>query len=162
MTYTPLPCISLNPKLLLPNVSTFLAPQSFQLLKLSQTLVMEVSAKWDEVGRRGKLWGREEGLKNPWAGEKDNKNALLGCVWVHPKTDWMASSWNGALVAAGSLRPTFRTCAPVSSVNELFLFFSSESIFRTCQTPVQNLKFLSPSTDNRQLQIHTETIIPTT
>ncbi len=29
--------------------------------------------------------GQRRRLKKPWAGEKENKNALLGCVWVHPQ-----------------------------------------------------------------------------
>jgi len=31
--------------------------------------------------------GQRRGLKKPWAGEEENKNALLGCVWVHPQND---------------------------------------------------------------------------
>jgi len=30
--------------------------------------------------------GSKRRLKKPWAMEEENKNALLGCVWVHPKT----------------------------------------------------------------------------
>jgi hypothetical protein len=33
--------------------------------------------------------------------EGENKNSLLGWVWVHPET-----AWTGALVAAGSLQLT--------------------------------------------------------
>jgi hypothetical protein len=47
--------------------------------KVGEGLVFRVR----EVGRRGKLWGR--GLKKPWAGEEENKNAQAGCVWVHPQ-----------------------------------------------------------------------------
>ncbi len=35
--------------------------------------------------------------------EGENKNCLLGWVWVHPETT--TSSQTGALVSAGSLRP---------------------------------------------------------
>jgi len=29
--------------------------------------------------------GQRRGPKKSWAGEEKNKNALLGCVWVHPQ-----------------------------------------------------------------------------
>jgi hypothetical protein len=47
------------------------------------------------VGVRGayKMLGKEE----------ENKNCLVGWVWVHPQT--AASSQTGALVIASSLRP---------------------------------------------------------
>ncbi len=51
-----------------------------------------------EVGRRGKFWGREGGWKIPGQGKRM-------CFWFIPKTAWTASSWTGALVAAGSVQP---------------------------------------------------------
>jgi hypothetical protein len=73
----------------------------------------EMRGKWVkgsrrvEVGRRGggsteegKILGQRRGLKNPWAGEE---NVFLA---------WTASSWTGALVAAGSLQSLNCTSLP--------------------------------------------------
>jgi hypothetical protein len=57
-----------------------------------------VSRKWSEGGRRENFWGREGGWKIP--GQRKRM-----CFWFIPKTVWTASSWTGALVAAGSLQP---------------------------------------------------------
>jgi len=48
-------------------------------------------------------FGVDNWAKKPEVGEEENKNALLGCVWVHPKTTSTASSLISALVVAGSL-----------------------------------------------------------
>jgi hypothetical protein len=52
-----------------------------------------------EVGRREKLWGKEEAEKT--------KNFGQGrmCFWFIPETASTASSSTGALVAPGSLQP---------------------------------------------------------
>jgi hypothetical protein len=51
-----------------------------------------------KVGRRDKFWGWKGGWKIPGQGKRM-------CFWFIPKTAWTASSWTGALLAAGSLQP---------------------------------------------------------
>jgi hypothetical protein len=47
---------------------------------------MNLGLRGEEVGREeGKTLGQRRGLKKPWAEEDKNKNALLGCAWVHPQ-----------------------------------------------------------------------------
>jgi len=66
----------------------------------SQALEMEWAGnEVKEVG--GEILGQRRGLKNPWAGKED-------VFWFIPKTAWTASSWTGALVAAGWLQPPKR------------------------------------------------------
>ncbi len=55
----------------------------------------------------GKLWGREEGRKNPGQGKRKIKMPYLDVFGFILKTAWTASSWTGALVAAGSLQPVY-------------------------------------------------------
>jgi hypothetical protein len=57
-----------------------------------------MNVKWGEGGRRGKFWDREGGWKIPRQGKRM-------CFWFIPKMAWMASSWNGTLVAVGSFQP---------------------------------------------------------
>jgi hypothetical protein len=59
---------------------------------------IRLNTKWVEVGRRGKLWGKEESWKNLGQGKRM-------CFWFIPKTPWIASSWIGALVVVGSFQP---------------------------------------------------------
>jgi hypothetical protein len=43
--------------------------------------------------------GQRRELKKPWAEEIENKNALLGCVWVHPQNNLNGLILNSAPVA---------------------------------------------------------------
>jgi len=59
---------------------------------------VRVKTKWVEVGRRGKLWGKEDSWKNLGQGKRM-------CFWFIPKTPWTTSSLIGALVVVGSFQP---------------------------------------------------------
>jgi len=78
-------------------ISTLLlqAPNSALPLQALPSFDDGVSAKWGEVGRREKLWDREEAEKT--------KNLGQGRMWFWfiPKTAWKASFLTSALVAAG-------------------------------------------------------------
>jgi hypothetical protein len=74
----------------------------------------DIGRRGAEVGRRGKFWGREGGSKIPGQGKRM-------CFWFIHKTAWRASSWTGALVAAGSLQPPIFTLSwgPCHSLSPL-------------------------------------------
>ncbi len=85
-----------------------------QARELPRALEMEwaknemMNEKWGEggrredVGRRGKFWGKEGSWKICGQGKRM-------CFWFISKTVWTALSWTGALLAAGSLQPHLNT-----------------------------------------------------
>ncbi len=63
-----------------------------------------------DLGLGGETFGVEKRAgKNPGHGKRKIKMLYLDVFGFIPKTAWMASSWVGALVDAGSLQPVHLT-----------------------------------------------------